>query len=104
MAEEIEPQRRDTLFAQHPGQDFIRRTIFAGQKSMAQHGQSIRGIAWSGQDPGHAMAETIAKDNVVVPWPGLPLAIEIGLFPGGSRTRERPSRKKAQNSRQAVQR
>jgi hypothetical protein len=61
MAEKVEPKGRQAPFIEQAGQGPVGRTVLAGEKSMAQHGETCRWSVGRGQYRGNAMTMVIMK-------------------------------------------
>ena len=61
MAEKIEPKGRQAQFIEEAGQSPVGRTVLAGEKSMAQHGETRRWSVRRAQDGSNSVAMGIVK-------------------------------------------
>ena len=61
LAEKVEPKGRQAPFIEEAGQGSISRTVLAGEKSMAQHGETRRRSIWRAQHRGNVVIMAIMK-------------------------------------------
>ena len=56
LAEEVEPKCCQALSIEEPGQGLVGCAVLAGEKPMAEHGETRRRLVWRAQDGSNAMA------------------------------------------------
>ena len=61
LAEKVEPKSRQALSIEEPGQGLVGCAVLAGEKTMAQQGETRRRFVGRAQDGSNAMAEAIMK-------------------------------------------
>ena len=61
LAEKVEPKGGQALFIKEAGQGSVGRTVLAGEKSMAQHGETRRWAVRRAQDRGNTVTMAIVK-------------------------------------------
>ena len=61
LAEKVEPKSRQALSIEEPGQGLVGCAVLAGEKSMAQQGETRCRFVGRAQDGSNAMAEAIMK-------------------------------------------
>ena len=64
MSEEVEAKRRNAAFRQHAGQGLIRRTVFAGKKSVAKDRDAVCAVVGDRQDCGDVMATRVVENKL----------------------------------------